>query len=863
VWDGGLVLTNHNEFSNRVIQMDTGLSITQHATHVAGTLCATGLNSDAKGMAYQSNVRAYNWSYDIEEMAQEASTGMLLSNHSYGELGGWDRVSGNYFWYGDTTVSSLIDYKFGFYSEETKLWDSIARTYPNYLIVKAAGNNRNDAGPISGYHYVYKNNRWYRSTTNRSVVGPYDCITTYANAKNILTIGAVDAVASYSTPSSVSMTNFSSWGPTDDGRIKPDIVADGVSLMSCSSAGINQYALLTGTSMATPSVTGTLLLVQQFAKQIYNKPLLASTLKALTIHTAKECGSSDGPDYSYGWGLMNAPAMIQTITNDRGNSRVLEKNLANSSRFDTAVNYFGSGPMTVTLCWTDLPGVVSNPMLNNRTSKLINDLDVRVYTPTGDSILPFKLNPNSPTNAATKGDNTVDNVEKIVINNPISGSYRISVRHKGTIAQTRQPYSLIFSGIGPSTNYVRFMSPRAGMICLKDSVLPIIIQGNRITNYLVRLMQGSTVVRTIYTSSSGFPYYNYWTPDSSILPGVYRIAVTTLPQPGSTYYSGDFVIVNHPNSFYSFAPDSGRYQSAVTLSGSGFSSSNRVYFNGVPAVSVSLINPTMLRVIVPAAASTGSIVVDFGTRADTSTREFRILPADCSTYPTINITSSSSTLCPNESLRLSIDTLIGSRIVWNDGYTGKSRVVNQPASFSAFYTNVACTSNVASINITFGLVPDRLQIGSLPNDTLQAMGTFINTDVLLWFKNGVIVPNSNTRKLKLTAAGKYLVSGISSSQCKTISDTVSVSVLGSREKVENEKVIVFPNPVSDFLNIEGLDNNQAHGLCLINSVGQTVLNTEISESNTKISVAHLASGIYQMVLKDARSVRVEKLLIEK
>jgi hypothetical protein len=142
------------------------------------------------------------------------------------------------------------------------------------------------------------------------------------------------------------------------------------------------------------------------------------------------------------------------------------------------------------------------------------------------------------------------------------------------------------------------------------------------------------------------------------------------------------------------------------------------------------------------------------------------------------------------------------------------------------------------------------------------MGTFRNADIIEWYRNGAPVSNSNTRKLKLTALGKYVVSGISSSQCKTVSDTVTITVLENEAKQECERIRVFPNPASDALNIEGLDYGQEYELNLINSIGQTVLSTKINESNAKIDVSNLSSGMYQLVLKDARSVRVQKLLIE-
>ncbi len=122
--------------------------------------------------------------------------------------------------------------------------------------------------------------------------------------KNILTVGAVNPIAAgYSSAADVLMSSFSSWGPTDDGRIKPDVVADGVGLTSSIASSNNAYATYSGTSMATPNVTGSLLLLQEYYVQLHPGIFMRSaTLKGLTIHTADEAGPNPGPDYQFGWG---------------------------------------------------------------------------------------------------------------------------------------------------------------------------------------------------------------------------------------------------------------------------------------------------------------------------------------------------------------------------------------------------------------------------------------------------------------------------------------------------------------------------------------------------------------------------------
>ena len=114
------------------------------------------------------------------------------------------------------------------------------------------------------------------------------------------------------------MSSFSGWGPTDDGRIKPDLVTKGVAVKSCLADSNNAYATWNGTSMATPGATGALLLLQEHYNDTYSTFMKAATLKALAIHTADETGPNPGPDYMFGWGLMNTAKAALHISDSPG-----------------------------------------------------------------------------------------------------------------------------------------------------------------------------------------------------------------------------------------------------------------------------------------------------------------------------------------------------------------------------------------------------------------------------------------------------------------------------------------------------------------------------------------------------------------
>lgn len=452
IWDGGQVRGTHVELAGRVLPGDAS-ALSDHATHVAGTMIATGINPTARGMAFAApNITSYDFNNDNSEMAAAAGN-FLISNHSYGSISGWRNNNGVWEFWGDWDARE--DFKFGFYSSGAAFWDSLAFLAPNYLIVKSAGNNRNSNGPAVGTNY-----RRFDQNGQMVDVGPYvdtlsrnngyDILPTTSNAKNIITVGAVNILSNgYQGPSSVVMSSFSSWGPTDDGRIKPDLVAAGVSLFSLSSAADNAYATSSGTSMSAPNVSGSLFLLQELYRRETGAFMRSATLRGLAIHTADEAGTSPGPDYRFGWGLLNVARGAQVIMGRNQFHSIQERVLNQGQTYSTNVVASGSGPLVVTICWTDPPGSVDNVnRLNNPTPKLVNDLDVRVITPNGTE-MPWVLDRLNPANPATRGDNVLDNVEKIEILNPIPGQvYEVRVTHKGTLRNGSQAYSLIMSGVG-------------------------------------------------------------------------------------------------------------------------------------------------------------------------------------------------------------------------------------------------------------------------------------------------------------------------------------------------------------------------------------------------------------------------------
>jgi hypothetical protein len=454
VWDGGGVRLDHVELTGRVTQVDNVTTNNEHSTHVAGTMIASGVNAIAKGMSFGASLRAWDFTSDLSEMTSASST-LLISNHSYGQLAGWDQdEDGTWRWYGNDAVSETEDYKFGYYDTRARDFDKLAFSTPNYLICFASGNSRdpdNTFKPADGASYKLGSGTT-TSTKSRNSNGSFDNISTYGTAKNILTVGAVYAVPNGVNQSSdIQLASFSGSGPTDDGRIKPDIMGVGVNVLSSSASAKDAYAVLSGTSMATPNVSGSLFLLQElYSQQNSGSFMRSSTLKGIVIHTATDAGNA-GPDYNFGWGLLNMEKAAKVILNTDKSYSVQERELTSGQTQTIEVVASGQGPLRLTIAWIDpeaTPLTIATTVLNNRTARLINDLDLRISDGT-TTWQPYLLDPDKPTQAATTGDNVKDNVEQILVANPVPGkTYTVTISHKGTLVNGKQAYSLVASGIG-------------------------------------------------------------------------------------------------------------------------------------------------------------------------------------------------------------------------------------------------------------------------------------------------------------------------------------------------------------------------------------------------------------------------------
>lgn len=421
VWDGGLVLNSHQEFQSR-IKNKLGSDYSNHATHVTGTIAASGVNPEAKGMLPEVTIHSYYaFDDDLGPMAEEAANGLILSNHSYGLILGWRFNGNNWQWFGQEDGN---DNRFGSYTSDSRSIDNISYNAPYYTIVWSAGNDRSDTGDGT-----------------RPPDGPFNIVGPAASAKNIITVGAITGFENYEGPSSAEISSFSSWGPTNDGRIKPDLVGDGVGVLSASSGGDDQYVTLQGTSMSAPNVTGSLGLIQEYFRQDADTFMTSAQLKSLAIHTAREAGAGPGPDYKFGWGVLNTIDAIKVLQGRNNNDTLLtQATLNNGEIHEYELIPDNKTKLTATVVWTDVPGSVTE--LGSSIPHLVNDLDVHLEDEAGNKFYPWRMDPENFGGTAKKGVNSLDNVEKLEFQVPNVRKYKLVVSHKGQLVNNSQTYAL-------------------------------------------------------------------------------------------------------------------------------------------------------------------------------------------------------------------------------------------------------------------------------------------------------------------------------------------------------------------------------------------------------------------------------------
>jgi len=461
VWEArGVVYANHLDLTPRVIAQAGQISANDdHAVHVAGIIGASGINvADAEGMAPNVTIASWDSRDDTNEMTSAATsagnadqpTPIQISNHSYGLPIGWNDRR--------TTFSTNPQTLFGQYDIRSQSFDNVV-AQDGLIVVKSAGNHRTNIPrtPVPGQPGDCLQRTFPQTDLDGDgvldvVAG--DCISPVGAAKNVITVGAMNG--------SGAIAGFSSYGPTDDGRIKPDLMAQGVNMLSLASNswftdrtgpgglpdGVDDVpnsttanVVMSGTSMATPVVSGVAALVLQEAGTL-NIPMPPAAMKALLIQTARDVQgmgqATIGPDYATGWGIVDTEAAVNLLRQGGLVQGTLNSTGIVKSRTRTFNVPAGLAEIHLTLVWDD-PAAIPGERV------LVNDLDLRLIAPNGTVFTPWTLDLTDPGQAAVRngGNDATNNVEQVSVETPMAGVWTARVSSNAfNLPQAPQAFSV-------------------------------------------------------------------------------------------------------------------------------------------------------------------------------------------------------------------------------------------------------------------------------------------------------------------------------------------------------------------------------------------------------------------------------------
>jgi len=364
--DGGRVLENHVELKGRVRNLSNS-NYSKHATHTAGTLISKGVHlPSSRGFVKDAKIYVldYQESYFADAVKELLDYGVLISNHSYGFEG---------------------PQGLGEYDEDSYEFDKVISQNPYIIAVVAAGNDGKK----------YKKDRDFTK---------WFLIKSGANAKNVITVGAVD-------DDSEQIAEFSSRGPIRGGRLKPDISLDGYNVLS-TTVNLSDldddtaYHRMYGTSMAAPAVTGAITLLAQRYHQINGANPRVDTIKAIIFNTAKDI-ENPGPDYKSGFGQLDAYKAVKVIDSmqQKDNSLVKLDSLIQNEHLSYTFEPKTYKRFKATVAWIDEA---------KEYSDLVDDIDIYLEDEFGNRVYPYTLDEFHPNLDAIKSKaNHTDPQEQI------------------------------------------------------------------------------------------------------------------------------------------------------------------------------------------------------------------------------------------------------------------------------------------------------------------------------------------------------------------------------------------------------------------------------------------------------------------
>lgn len=404
MWDGGNA-GDHQDLTYELGWAGTskkingdGSSINDHATHVAGTMLGRGkIDNDLRGFAPDARVVTHNFPSSNTDLFSDTdyainNYGAVLSQNSWGYK------------------PDNCDYKniYGDYSDYSREYDAISSgeipdVNGRIPIIFSAGNERDKC------------------------TGEYNTTLPPSTGKNTITVGAVDL--------NNDTTSYSSLGPTDDGRIKPTLVAFGGSSEPVDSTWPgDSYAGIGGTSMASPAVSGTIIVFTEKYKDMHGTVPDPATTKASLIHNAQDL-NMEGPDYKTGWGLLDARETIDYLEASNRKNLIKKGSVDQGGVDEYHVEASGKNDLKFTVTWMDPPASAS------ASKTLVNDLDL-IVEKDGERFYPWTRSWENKTNPALQDrPDRTNPQEHVVIEDPESGNYTVKIEGYN-VPEGPQSYSL-------------------------------------------------------------------------------------------------------------------------------------------------------------------------------------------------------------------------------------------------------------------------------------------------------------------------------------------------------------------------------------------------------------------------------------
>ncbi|WMW25506.1 PGF-pre-PGF domain-containing protein [Methanolobus sediminis] len=507
--------TMHADIRGRILKIidysDNGaMDYAGHGTHVVGSVLGNGSMSGGqyKGIAPEASLvfqAVQNATDSTNELSAIPGNLSILFQSAYNLTA---KIHSNSWGDGD----------YGKYTTSSQQVDDFIWNNPDMVIVFAAGNS----GPS-----IY------------SISSP-------ATAKNCITVGASESnrtgvkdFLGYSydsyTDNIDEVATFSSRGPTVDNRIKPDVVAPGTCIISTRSSlatyeyiNISQntnYAYLSGTSMATPLVSGSIALIREYyltEEKLEN--VSAALLKATLINGAYDISQETEAqyDYSQGWGrvdvansiMVNYPEVIAYYDG---------KSLSKNESWTHTYEYIENGEsLRATLVWTDYPA------FEGTTKSLVNDLD-------------FTITDSSDTYYGNGGSDfdRINNVEGIELSSVSDEDYTFNITAHSVNKGGSQPFALVASFTCDNNEFPApgTQATSKNMAVSTDVVHP---QGVDYDSIVMKI-NNSTVSFTATPITDG--YRIEYNSASSYQTGEYNISISASTENGQDFsYSWNFTV---------------------------------------------------------------------------------------------------------------------------------------------------------------------------------------------------------------------------------------------------------------------------------------------------------------------------------